>query len=214
VGRISIFVDESGTLPDPKDTVIIIAAVGTGNPARFETIIKEIQKRKKLRKQTGELKFYTAGEKTKMLLLKKVVKEQVAIFVLIVDKMGRKIKDTPEHFAILCWLLLIDVIGIYKDNIEVVFDRHFSQESDIEQFNQQLQQLLNKKLRVEHVDSKKDKRVNIADMAAGSVLAKETGKSNQFYKLIERQIISEKRINWAETKRSIFAENKNLPEPV
>ena len=72
------------------------------------------------------------------------------------------------------------------------------------QFNQQLQQLLNKKLRIEYVDSKKDKRVNIADMVAGAVLAKETGKSNQFYKLIEKQTVSEKRINWAEAKRRIY----------
>ena len=116
MGRITIFVDESGTLPDPKDTVIVIAAVGTANPAKFETIIKQVQKKKKLRKQTGELKFYTSGEKTKRLVLKSV--------------------------------------------------------------------------------------------------AKETGKNNQFYKLIKKQIISEKRIKWAEAKRRIFAENKNLLEPV
>ena len=204
MGRITIFVDESGTLPDPKDTVIVIAAVATANPTGFATIIKEVQKKKKLRKQTGELKFYTSGEKTKQLVLKKIAREQAAIFVLIVDKMGRKIKDTPEHFAILCWLLLIDIIGFYKEGIEVVFDRHFSQKSDIAKFNQQLQQLLNKKLRIERVDSKKDKRVNIADMVAGAVLAKETGKSSQFYKLIEKQTVSEKRINWAEAKRRIY----------
>jgi len=205
MGRITIFVDESGTLPDPKDTVIVIAAVGTANPAKFEAIIKGVQNKNKLRKQTGELKFYTSGEKTKRLVLTSVAKEQVAIFVLIVDKMGRKIKDTPQHFAILCWLLLIDIINIYKENIEVVFDRHFAQESDITKFNQQLQQLLNSKLRIEHVDSKKDKRVNIADMIAGAVLAKETGKSNKFSKIIEKRIVSEKRISWAEAKRRIYS---------
>ncbi len=206
MGRITIFVDESGTLPDPKDTVIVIAAVGTANPAKFEAIIKGVQNKNKLRKQTGELKFYTAGEKTKRLVLTSVAKEQVAIFVLIVDKMGRKIKDTPQHFAILCWLLLIDIINIYKENIEVVFDRHFAQKSDITKLNQQLQQLLNKKLRIEHVDSKKDKRVNIADMVAGAILARETGKSNKFSKIIEKRIVSEKRISWAEAKRRIYVE--------
>ena len=46
MGKTTVFVDESGTLPDPKDTVIVIAAVGTSNPARFETIIKGDSKEK------------------------------------------------------------------------------------------------------------------------------------------------------------------------
>lgn len=29
MNKITIFIDESGTLPDPKDPVVIVAAVGT-----------------------------------------------------------------------------------------------------------------------------------------------------------------------------------------
>ena len=203
-----IFIDESGTLPDIKDKVIIIAAVGTNKPVLVEKVLKVVQEKGKLRKQTGELKFYTAGEKTKLLFFKKLTKENIDIFVLIVEKMGRKIPDTPEHFAILCWLLLNDVLSFYSEIMEVIFDRHFSREYDIEKFNEALSQLLPNIQRIKHVDSKKDKRVNIADMIAGATLANETGKNTEYYEMIEKHIISEKKLNWAEAKRKFLANKK------
>ena len=66
----TIFIDESGTLPDIKDRVIVIAAVGTNTPIVIDDIFKTLQKKEKLRKKTGELKFYTAGDKTKQFFLK------------------------------------------------------------------------------------------------------------------------------------------------
>ena len=206
--KTTIFIDESGTLPDIKDKVIIVAAVGTNKPVLVEKVLKVVQKKGKLRKQTGELKFYTAGEKTKLLFFKKLTKENIDIFVLIVEKMGRKIPETPEHFAILCWLLLNDVLSFYVDVSEVIFDRHFSQNYDIEKFNLVINKFLPNSLTIKHVDSKKDKRVNIADMVAGAVLAYETGKNIEYYKMLEKQIISEKRINWAEGKRKFLAKKK------
>lgn len=122
--------------------------------------------------------------------------------------MGRKITDTPEHFAFLCWLLLNDVLSFYPDIKEIIFDRHFSRDYDIEQFNKFLRRLLPQLPDIQHVDSKKVKRVNIADMIAGAVLANETGKNKKYYKMFEKQIISEKRLNWVEAKRKFL--NKKL----
>jgi hypothetical protein len=45
-------------------------------------------------------------------------------------------------------------------------------------------------------------------MVAGAVLANETGKNSEFYKIFEKQIISEKRLNWVEAKRRFT--NKKL----
>ena len=206
--KTTIFIDESGTLPDIKDKVIIIAAVGTNASEVIEKVLKSAQKKGKLRKQTGELKFYTAGEKTKLLFFKKLTKENIDIFVLIVEKMGRKIPDTPEHFAILCWLLLSDVLSFYSEISEVIFDRHFSRDYDIEKFNLILNKFLPTSLTIKHVDSRKDKRVNIADMIAGAALAYETEKNTDYYRMIKKQIISEKRLNWAEGKRKFLAKKK------
>ena len=201
--RLSVFIDESGTLPDPHDKIIIIAAVVSKHPERIDSILKRIKRRGKLRKQTGELKFYTAGDKTKIAFFELFAQEKFSVFVLAVDKMGRKIPDTPEHFSLLCWLLLTDVLSFHPIT-DIILDRHFSRKSDQQAFNQLLTKLFDIEFDIIHVDSKKHKRVNIADMVAGAVLAKETGKSDQFYKLIEKQVISFKKLNWVEAKRRLF----------
>lgn len=58
--------------------------------------------------------------------------------------------------------------------------------------------------KINHVDSKKDKNVNIADMIAGAVLAKETGKNKHFYEIFKNRIINESKLNWPEVKRKLF----------
>lgn len=203
--KITVFIDESGTLPDPKDRVVVVAAVGASFPERIKHIIKAVRKRGKFEKEVGEVKFYTSGDKSRTLFLEKVVEEDFDIFVLTVEKMGRKIPDTPKHFALLCWLLLTDVFNFYPSVKQVIFDKHFHREKDIEEFNKNLKGLVGEKLPpVKHVNSKEDKKVNVADMVAGAVLAKETGKGDRFYKIFRDQIISETRINWPEAKRKLF----------
>ena len=202
--NIVVFIDESGTLPDPKDKVIVIAAVGTKTPEKIEKIIKEIRKKTKLKKKSGELKFYTAGDKTKTLFFERIAKEEIGIFILSIDKMGRKIPDTYENYATLCWILLEEVFGFYKEVGQIIFDRHFSKLQDINSFNRLLENLLQRSLKIIHVDSKKDKKVNLADMIAGAVLAKETGKEQRFYELIQIKIVNEKKLNWPSAKRRLF----------
>ena len=123
--NITIFVDESGTLPDPKDSVVIIAAVGTKIPSRLRKINNEVRKYLKMKK-TPEIKFYTAGDRTRKAYLKAISKENLEIFVLTVEKAGKKISDSPQNFALLCWFLLEDCLNLYHKNLkEVTFDRHF-----------------------------------------------------------------------------------------
>lgn len=43
--KFTIFIDESGTLPDIKDKVIVIAAVGTSTPIIIDNIFKTLQKK-------------------------------------------------------------------------------------------------------------------------------------------------------------------------
>lgn len=204
MNKVTVFIDESGTLPDPKDRVIVVAAVGVKAPAKIELIIRQVRKKGKFQKPTGELKFYHASPKSKITFLEKIAREKLNIFVLIAEKMGRKIPDTPQHFALLCWLLLTDVFSFYPKVREIIFDRHFHKKEDIEKFNQFLSEFLGKSPRMKHVDSQKDKRINVADMVAGAVLAKETGKTERFYQIFSKQVISETRINWPEAKRRLF----------
>ena len=202
----TVFVDESGTLPDPEGEVVVVAAVGVGSPQKVERIIKTVRKKGSFRKGVGEIKFYTAGDKSKTLFFQELVEAGFDLFVLTVDKMGRKIPDSPRHFALLCWLLLTEVLNFYPGIREVIFDRHFHREKDIEEFNQVLGELLGSNMpTVKHVDSSENRKVNVADMVAGAVLAKETGREDRFYNVIKGRIICEARINWPEAKRKLLS---------
>ena len=202
--NITIYIDESGTLPDPKDQVVIIAAVGAKLPEKLRAITKSIRKNL-AKKSTSEIKFYKAGEKTKRKFLKKLSKENIEIFTLTIEKRGQKIVDSPENFALLCWLILDDCLLFYKDTIkQVVFDRHFHRKTDQDAFNQLLTRLLDQKINITHTDSQKDFEVNAADMVAGSLLWAKTGKEVSFYEIIKGKIVSERIISWKNLRRMFF----------
>ena len=134
MAEITIFVDESGTLPDPKDQVVIVAAVGTNFPQLLIRVSKSVRK-----------------------YLKRSRKDQT-------------------------------------------------------KFNNLLRKLLNEDLKISHVDSTEDPRVNTADMVAGSLLWAKTGKDSQFYQMIKEKITVEKTVSWKNLKRK-FLKRKNLVEP-
>lgn len=208
MNKLTIFIDESGTLPDVKDQVIIIAAVSTNTPNTFTALINKMHKQIASLTPLTELKFYTAGDKTKKAFFEQLIKEDVAIFILIVDKKGRKIADTPLHFAILAWLILSEVTDFYPHIKEVIFDRHFHKKEDLENFNKMLKQLLQSDIPLRHVDSQQTKQVNVADMIAGATLAKMRGKNATFYEIFEEKIISELKVNWPEIKRIALDKQK------
>lgn len=201
--RVTVYIDEAGTLPDPKDKIIVVSAVILKNKEQIDMLLTKMRKKKDIRKKTGELKFYTSGDKTKMAFFEAFSEEEITVFVLIVEKMGRKIPDTPEHFALLCWILLTDVLTLCPIT-DLIFDRHFFKKGDIIKFNKILTNQFDIEFDITHVDSKSHKRVNVADMVAGALLAKETGKDERFYPMIEKRIINYKKLNWAEAKRRLF----------
>jgi len=202
--QVVIFIDEAGTLPDPQDRVVIVAAVGSKLPQKLVAITKSVRKFLK-NKALSEIKFYRAGERIKKKFLEKLTKEDLEIFVLTIEKHGQKITDTPENFALLCWLLLEDCLAFYQSQVvQVIFDRHFHRIRDQERFNRSLIQLLKRKLDISHVDSQKDPRVNVADMVAGSLLWQKTGKDDQFYRLIKEKIVAEKVIDWKKLRGRFF----------
>lgn len=197
---ITIYIDESGTLPDPRDPAVVVAAVSTQSPGRLRPVAKIIRKRY-AKNNPPEIKFYRSGDKTKRKFLEKLANQDVEIFVLIVEKQNQSISDSPENFALLCWLLLEDCFLYYRSQIkQVVFDRHFSRAIDQDKFNQVLTDLLNKPLSPVHVDSQTEPLVNVADMVAGSVLWAQTGKDNVFYQIIRSKIVSERVIKWKQIK--------------
>jgi len=206
---LTIFIDESGTLPDPKDKFIVICGVGVNRIKKADNIISRILFSLRQRKiRIKELKFYYAGQRTKRQFLSGIVSSEFEIFALIVDKKRRKIPDTPENFAILAADLVNEINLWYKvKKLGVIIDKHFHRKIDQDKFNQFLKEKINKNLeyQIKHADSQQNSLVNIADMSAGAVLWKYSGKDLQFYNLIKDNIVVEKIVNWPEIKR------KSLP---
>ncbi len=208
--RIYIFLDESGTLPDPKDTVVIVAAVGTVQPQQLSRVTTKTRSHlQKGKNKSSEIKFYNAGDKTRITFLKELMEKDIQLFTLTIEKPGQSILDTPENFALLCWLLLEECFLFYgQENYEVVFDKHFHKKTDREVFDAGLMELIGRKLSIIHADSVNDTRVNTADMVAGSILYYRTGKNKQFYEMIKEKIISEKVLHWKVAKKSLFRYGK------
>lgn len=202
--KTTIFIDESGTLPDTKDEVIVVAAVGANIPSQLSQLFRKARRRINKNEHLSEIKFYTAGDKTKEIFFRHLIKEDLEIFVLIVDKKGRKIPDTPKHFALLCWLLLSEVSNFYPEIKEIVFDRHFDQKQDLETFNNCLEGLLGCHIIFKHVNSQQAKEVNAADMVAGAILSHIRGRNSRFYELFKDKIVSEIKINWPQAKRKLL----------
>ncbi len=159
--NITIYIDESGTLPDKADRLVVVAAVSTTSPS-------SLSQPKKLARRFLENK-----------------------------KEGRSIADTPENFALLCWLLLEECQFFQGGEIkEVMFDRT-------------LYLLLNRRdLIFVHEDSQKVPQINTADMVAGSYLWFKKGKTDKFYKIIKNKVISEKTVTWKQIRTRFW--NKKL----
>jgi hypothetical protein len=205
-----IYIDESGTLPDPQSPVIVIAAVGTEKPHLLLSV-KKITKNILGKNNTAEVKFYRSGDNTKRRFLSNLVKQDISIFVLILEKHGKKIADSPENFAFVCSLILNDCLIYYQHkNLKIIFDRHFHRQIDRDLFDKTLQNILSQKLSINHVDSVQQQVVNTADMVAGSVLWLRTGKNSLFYNIIKNKIIAEKIIDWKEARRSFWHKKTRL----
>ncbi|MEK7164772.1 MAG: DUF3800 domain-containing protein [Patescibacteria group bacterium] len=200
-----IFIDESGTLPDKNDPVVVLAAVGANAPETLERVGQRVRKEIWSRKNPEiipEIKFYRAGDRTRLRYLEELAKSDVDIFVLIADKRGQSIPDDPENYAALCYVLLEECLLFYQESLEeVVFDRHFHKQSDQDAFNAILSKLIKRPIPFSHVDSRENPAVNAADMIAGSLLYKYSGKDSKFYNSIKNRIMMETVIHWKEAKQ-------------
>ncbi len=202
---LTVFIDESGTLPDSKDEFIVICGVVVDELKEAKNVFSRILKSLKQRKiNIKEIKFYHAGQNTKRQFLSGMASVNFKIFALIIDKKNRKIVDSPENFAVLIADLIGDIIKWYKNkNINFIIDRHFHRKTDQNEFNKLVKMEIKNgsEYLIKDVDSQRNFLVNTADMAAGSVLWKYRDKDMQFYNLIKENIVAEKVVSWPEIKR-------------
>lgn len=201
-----IFIDESGTLADPKDRFVVFAGVFSKNPQSLTKLIPKARKRvppKKKRKRerlVSEFKFRSVGDSTKERILIALASLDVKLFVLVLDKERRKVKDTPENYGLLVFTLLKQV---FKKEIvdKIVIDRHFNQAEKRQELTEQLFTLCSRDIEITQVDSLADSRVDLADFVAGAVLKNARDGINYFQNLISPKITSFKMIKWRQLKK-------------
>lgn len=204
-----IFIDESGTLADPKDRFVVFAGVFSANPQSLTKLIPKARKRvppkKKLKRErlVSEFKFRSVGNSTKERILKELASLDVKLFVFVLDKERRKVEDTPENYGLLIFMLLKQVFRKEVVN-KIVIDRHFNQAEKRQELTDRLINLLGKEVEISHVDSLIDSRVDLADFVAGAVLKSARDGIDHFQDLIKPNITSFKVSKWKELKSGRF----------
>ena len=202
-----LLIDESGTLPDLQDSHIVLAAIAVPDTNDLDRIFRG-SSHEKISRKRSEFKFYHMGPKSKKRFFMQFRTAKVDIFLLIIDKKGRKIADTPDNMAILSTILLDSVLASYPAIHEISFDKHFSRSIDLKRFDTQVQTYLNRPLSISHKDSQSYQIINIADMVAGATLAKTRG-NDTYYNMMKAKVHSEIHVSWPEAKaRFIFSPKK------
>lgn len=197
-----IFIDESGTLPDVTDRYIVLAALVASNPQGLERILPKFRKKtplkgaRKKEKKAPEFKFHYVGDITRRKVLEEIISKDVKIYLLVVDKMGRKIADTPQNYGKLVKNLISKLIRMENPK-QIYLDKHFGSKSDTEKLEFILDSISDK-VSFLQVDSVADPRIDLADFVAGAVLRKFRANDKTFYKIISAKIAWEKTKKWNE----------------
>lgn len=173
-------IDESGRLFDPNDRFLVFAAVVLNSLVGLDKIIPSVKKKLPKKTKLSEIKFSTTGDKTRIRVLSELNKRRVSLFILVVDKEGRKIQDSPENYSLLIFNLLKKVFKKYPSTSHIIIDRHFTWVTQREQFNDLLQKYIGRPLFIEHMDSQQNTIVSLPDFVAGTFRVKYARNDRQF----------------------------------
>lgn len=199
-------IDESGRLYDPKDRTLVLAVLATKTLLGVDRIIPKIRnkipyKGKRRKERLAEIKFSLAGDRTRQIVLEAIAKQKVKIYLLVVDKRGRKIKDNPENYALLLAEALRRPLNEDPQLEHILIDRHFTYVTQREKFNSLLQKRLDRTIFIEHLDSQQNSVISLADFIAGAVRHACMRGDGRFKKIIDNLIVDEKLITWQQLKQ-------------
>ncbi len=192
------FVDEAGNLPDPRDRWVILAAIVAQHPHALQFIIpraRRKQKRSELKKLRGrETKWVNAPDGLRQRVLADLSQHAVSIFWLGVDKENNSIEDTPENYGLMAIELLRECQAYYP-SLQVCFDRRFDNPAREAHLNEIVTQAIPLAATPKHLDSQKDRRIQLADFVAGAVFQRLMRRGN-WMDLLEAQVVSGWTVKW------------------
>ena len=206
--------DESGSLTNPYSPVVTATAIMTYNPLPLRWIItkakRSVRKESAKRGRVSEFKFYTTTDVARGNVLSSLAQEDVSIVSFSIQKGAQVIPDTPENYGILLCNLLKRSVGIAPQNINIVFDNHYSRSHKREALNALIRDRLLLNTDIRFVDSRKNTMVQLADFVAGATNYAHTGKATFYYNLIRSRIVGDEIVSWKDARREWLEwKNKN-----
>lgn len=206
------FLDESPALSDQELFFCIdIIATDDKTNKHLRNIIKRARKRtvKKKLKSVSEIKFHGSDERTRIYVLKEIVKQKVKIVVVVIDKEKRVIKDTPLNYGISVGAAIAESLYVYPV-LNLTLDKKFTkegQEAELLKYAQEtVEKLAPKNKSVVFnppKDSKQDSLLQLADFVAGAMQAKYNNKDVHYAEIIKGEIVVEKVVKWTRLKKRI-----------
>lgn len=206
------FLDESPALSD-NVLFFCVDIISTSDKTnkQLQNIIKRARKRavKKKLKSLSEIKFHDSDERTRIYVLKEIAKHNVKIVVVVIDKEGRVVKDTPLNYGIAVAATIAEMLSVYPV-LNLTLDKKFTkpkQEAEFLKYAQETVEKLTPKNKSVVInppkDSKQDSLLQLADFVAGAIQAKYNNKDSHYVEVIKDEIVVEKMIKWTELKKRI-----------
>lgn len=201
-----VYIDEAGNLADTNQ-FFIIGVVSSKKPHDLNGIFKHIRKDilGKKNKKLSEIKFSRVDIKISEVALRKIAKQDVTIYVWIVNKEERRVKDTPENYGIALSYVLrygFELCGWKK----VVIDNKYTKIKDRAILQTVLRKSVGDNLEnISFADSALVTGLTVADFVAGAFFADYVRGNTSLRKILDAKIAIEERVMWREIKQKATA---------
>ena len=196
------FLDESSGLHQPAP-YFIIALVVVQNPyaSIWARLIKRARGRlRKKRHAFGELKFDKVDDRTRRFVLGELSKvEEAHIYVTVVDKEGRRVPDTPQHYGMVVGQAAVDFLG-RNDQLHLTVDKRYINAEQDRRFTRTVVRIALGGARVGFalttLESERSSLIQLADFVAGAFNRKYNYGDAQFADRIAGRVKSERVYKW------------------
>lgn len=199
---ISGFLDESSSLAQ-SERYFIVALVTVREP--FSHVWSQIFKRTrqrlgKKRKARGELKFHQLDERMRQFVLGELAKMQtVDISVTVVDKAGRRVPDTAEHYGMVVGQAVFDFLQSHRQ-LSLTVDKRYTNDRLAGQFMTTVERIIftlpQAIVALTMLESERSALLQVADFVAGAFNQKYNSGDSGMADLVASRVVSEKVYPW------------------
>jgi hypothetical protein len=201
-----VLIDESGRFGDKKSRIIVFAGIVSDSLVGLDKLTVYVKQKiplkgkRKFEKRLAEIKFSKTGDKTRESMLKEISEKDLRLFILVIDTGGRIVVDSPQNYGLIVTQLLFEIQKIHQVT-HIIIDKHFTYITQINEFNECVQELLGKELFIEHLDSQQNTIVSLPDFVSGALREYHTMGNEKWKGIIEKKIDYEEVITWKDLKQ-------------